>query len=216
MGINQSLTIFLADDHEIVAKAIAGLLMSLPFIEKVVTFSTGKDLFNNCLKMTPDLIILDLEMPGWNGVETLEKLATLNSVPVVVLTMNDEKTIIEEVFKRGARGYLHKNCTTAELENAVHTVMNGNLFLSEEIKKIVVGINRNVSIEGIKSPEFVTEKEFEVLQLICEGLSSKEIGEKLFISPRTVETRKQTLMDKFNVRTTGKLIAIAIKNKIVK
>jgi DNA-binding NarL/FixJ family response regulator len=147
---------------------------------------------------------------------TLEKLKELSSLPVILLTMNDEKAIIEETFKKGAQGYLHKNCTTAELKNAIESVLQGGLFMSEEIKKIVVGLKQPTTTGSLVLSEPLTDKEFEVLQLICEGLSSKEIGEKLFLSPRTVETRKQSLMDKFDVRTTGKLIAYAIKNKIVK
>jgi len=216
MAGKQSINIYLADDHEIVAKAIAGLLTSLAFVGHVKTFSNGKDLYNACLSAAPDLVILDLEMPGWNGLATLEKLKALTAVPVMLLTMNDEKPIIEEAFKKGAQGYLHKNCTTDELESAVNTVMQGNLFLSEEIKKIMVGIRPGAPANTAMLSEPITDKEFEVLQLICEGLSSKEIGEKLFLSPRTVETRKQAIMEKFNVHTTGKLIATAIKNKIVK
>ena len=215
MATQLPIRIYLADDHEIVAKAIAGLLESIPVVGSVTTFSNGKNLYTACLSSSPDLVLLDLEMPEWNGLVTLEKLKALNSVPVILLTMNDEKAIIEEAFKKGAQGYLHKNCSVTELENAVNTVMQGNLFLSEEIKKVMVGLRpETISAAGLTEP--ITDKEFEVLQLICEGLSSKEIGEKLFLSPRTVETRKQAIMDKFNVRTTGKLIATAIKNKIVK
>lgn len=216
MAVNQSITIYLADDHEIVATAIAGLLRSLKHVDTVKTFTSGKSLYNACLSKSPDLVILDLEMPEWSGLDTLEKIRALGGMPVMLLTMNDEKTVIEEAFKKGAQGYLHKNCTAGELETAITTVMSGNLFLSEDIKKIMVGIRQSApsSVTGLSEP--ITDKEFEVLQLICEGLSSKEIGEKLFLSPRTVETRKQSLMDKFNVRTTGKLIASAIKNKIVK
>lgn len=216
MTNTKPLTIYLADDHEIVAKAIAGLLLSLKTVESVKTYSNGKDLYEDCLKSMPDLIILDLEMPVWNGIQTLEKLKEIGQTPVILLTMNDEKAVVEEAFKKGAQGYLHKNCTIGELSQAIESIRSGTLFLSEEIKKIMVGIRQAPAPVMSSLSEPLTGKEFEVLQLICEGLSSKEIGEKLFLSPRTVETRKQSLMDKFNVRTTGKLIATAIKNKIVK
>jgi two-component system, NarL family, response regulator DegU len=215
MNSNQNIRVYLADDHEIVAKAIANLLVSIKGIKEVKTFSNGKELYQGCLSSSPDLIILDMEMPEWNGMATLKKLKELHAIPVIMLTMNDEKAMIEESIKEGAKGYLHKNCTQDELEKAIATVMDGNIFLSEDVKKIMVGLKQS----GTAHPDLtepLTEKELEVLRLVCEGLTSKEIGEKLFLSPRTVETRKNNLMQKFNVQTTGKLIAIAIKNKIVK
>ncbi|MCD6020019.1 MAG: two component transcriptional regulator, LuxR family [Bacteroidetes bacterium] len=207
--------IYLADDHEIVAKAIANLLLSLNEITDVKTFSNGKSLYLECLDRQPDLIMLDMKMPEWNGMDTLKKLKGITSVPVIMLTMNDEKKVIEESIKEGAKGYLHKNCTLEELEAAVNTVLSGNIFLSEDTKKILVGIKQHPRDELNGIQEILTEKDLEVLKLVCDGLTSKEIGEKLFLSPRTVETRKTVLMQKFNVQTTGKLIAVAIKNKIV-
>lgn len=215
MSQPKSINVYLADDHEVVVKAIAGLLLTVKGVEKVSTFLDGKSLMNDFQKTKSDLVILDLEMPGWNGLQTLEKIREISSTPVILLSMNDEKGVIEEAFKKGANGYLHKNCTVEELEAAIASVMNGVIFLSEEIKKVMVGI-KSGTIQNQTLTEPITDKEMEVLQLICEGLSSKEIGEKLFISPRTVETRKQCLMDKFNVRTTGKLIVSAIKNKIIR
>ena len=211
----QQIVVYLADDHEIVAKAIAGLLMSLSNIKQVSTFTNGKELYDACLVKMPDLVILDMEMPDWNGMATLKKLKEINAAPVIMLTMNDEKRIIEETMREGAKGYLHKNCTLEELQDALKTVLAGEQFLSVETKKIMVGLKKSSSgYAGLTEP--LTEKDYEVLKLVCEGLTSKEIGEKLFLSPRTVETRKNNLMQKFNVQTTGRLIAIALKHKIVR
>lgn len=215
MPTEHQIEVYLADDHEIVAKAIAGLLMSIPNIKQVSTFLNGKDLYDACLVKMPDVIILDMEMPEWNGITTLKKLKEIHAAPVIMLTMNDEKRVIEETMREGAKGYLHKNCTPEELQNALETVLAGNQFLSAETKKIMVGLKKS----GAGYPELtepLTEKEHEVLKLVCEGLTSKEIGEKLFLSSRTVETRKNNLMQKFNVQTTGRLIAIALKHKIVR
>lgn len=215
MSTEKQIEVYLADDHEIVAKAIANLLMSSGNIKQVSTFLTGKELYDACLSKMPDLVILDMEMPGWNGMATLKKLKELSQVPVIMLTMNDEKRLIEEAIKEGAKGYLHKNCTLEELQTALTTVLSGNIFLSEETKKIMVGLKKSSSdYPGLTEP--LTEKDLEVLKLVCEGLTSREIGEKLFLSPRTVETRKNNLMQKFNVQSTGKLIAIALKHKIVR
>jgi DNA-binding NarL/FixJ family response regulator len=215
MPSQQQIEVYLADDHEIVAKAIANLLMSSGSIKQVSTFLNGKALYEACVTKMPDLVILDLEMPEWNGMTTLKKLSAISPVPVIMLTMNDEKRLIEETMKEGAKGYLHKNCTQEELHNALATVLSGGIFLSEETKKIMVGLKKSSShYPGLTEP--LTEKDYEVLKLVCEGLTSKEIGEKLFLSPRTVETRKNNVMQKFNVQSTGKLIAIALKHKIVR
>jgi len=216
MITEHSLDIYLADDHEIVANAIAGLLRPLQKVGKVIAFSSGKALYDACLIKMPDLVILDMEMPGWNGMTTLKKIRERSSIPVMMLSMNDEKTMIEESIREGAKGYLHKNCTVEELQNAIDTILKGNIFLSEEINKIMLGIKTLMPADFPGLSEALTDKELEVLKLVCDGLTSKEIGEKLFISSRTVETRKNNLMQKFNVQTTGKLISLAIKNKIVK
>lgn len=210
-----NIEIYLADDHEIVASSIANLLNSVPGVAGVKTFNNGRSLFNECNNKIPSLIILDMEMPGWSGLETLKKLKSLTSVPVLMLSMNDEKSVITECIKSGANGYLNKNCSVKELEEAIETALSGNTFLSEEIKKILVGIT-NPSQATLELSEPLSDKEYEVLKLVCDGLTSKEIGEKLFLSSRTIETHKNNLMKKFNVQTTGKLISLAIKNKIVK
>ena len=215
MSPEHKIEVYLADDHEIVAKAIAGLLMSLGNIKQVSTFLNGQELYAACIAKMPDLVILDMEMPEWNGMATLKKLKAITDIPVIMLTMNDEKRMIEEAMKEGAKGYLHKNCTTDELQNALTTVLSGNIFLSDEAKKIMVGLKKN-GTDYFQLTEPLTDKDHEVLKLVCEGLTSKEIGEKLFLSPRTVETRKNNLMQKFNVQSTGKLIAIALKHKIVR
>ena len=210
------LDIYLADDHEIVAKAIANLLVTINKGFTVKTFGNGKELYTSCLLKMPDLIILDMEMPFWNGITTLKNLIGFTSIPIIMLTMNDEKSTIEEAIKLGAKGYLHKNCSQDELKKAIEEVLNGSIFLSEETKKIMVGLKGSSSTSDYKLTEPLTDKEYEVLALVCDGMTSKEIGEKLFMSSRTVETRKNNLMQKFNVQTTGKLIAIALKHKIVK
>jgi DNA-binding NarL/FixJ family response regulator len=210
-----NIEIYFADDHEIVASSIANLLSSIEGVASVKTFSTGKSLFMECNSKIPSLAILDMEMPEWSGLDTLKKLRELGSFPVLILSMNDEKSVIQESMKAGANGYLNKNCTVKELQDAIETVLTGNTYLSEEIKKILVGIS-NKEISSFELTESLTDKEQEVLKLVCDGLSSKEIGEKLFLSSRTIETHKNSLMKKFNVQSTGRLISLAIKNKLIK
>jgi DNA-binding NarL/FixJ family response regulator len=128
--MHRNLDVYFADDHQLVAKAIADLLLKINGIAVVKTFSNGKELYHACLSKMPDLVILDIQMPEWNGITTLKKLNEINSVPAIMLSMNDEKTVIEECMREGAKGYLNKDCTQEELQNAIITVMGGNIFLS--------------------------------------------------------------------------------------
>ncbi len=215
MSQYNNVEIYFADDHEIVARSIANLLSSIDGVTHVTTFNNGKSLFLECNTRIPSLAILDMEMPGWSGLDTLKKLRELGSFPVLILSMNDEKSVITECIKSGANGYLNKNCSIKELQEAIESVLEGKTYLSEEIKKILVGMG-STQPSSFELTESLTDKELEVLKLVCEGLSSKEIGDKLFLSSRTIETHKNNLMKKFNVHTTGKLISLAIKNKIIK
>jgi DNA-binding NarL/FixJ family response regulator len=175
MSKHSNIEIYLADDHEIVAKSIANLLESIDGVIQVKTFGNGKSLFMECNSGIPTLVILDIEMPEWNGLETLKKIRELSLVPVLMLSMNDERTLISECMKSGANGYLNKNCSVKELTEAIETVLSGNTFLSEEIKKILVGLG-NPSSSAFELSGPLTDKEYEVLKLVCDGLSSKEIG----------------------------------------
>lgn len=215
MPQSTNIGIYYADDHEIVASSIANLLNSIDGVAHVKTFNNGRELFMECITKAPSLVILDMEMPGWSGLETLKKIREFALFPVLMLSMNDEKSVITDCMRSGANGYLNKNCTVKELQEAIETVLRGDIFLSEEIKKILVGFS-NAGNSSFDLAEPLTDKEYEVLKFVCDGLSSKEIGEKLFLSPRTIETHKTNLMKKFNVQTTGRLISLAIKNKIVK
>src|SRR6185369_6338195 len=127
----KKITVYLADDHDIVAQGISNLLRSVNEIETVETFANGRLLYNACSRQLPELVILDLEMPEWDGITTLKKLSEFRNIPVIILSMNDEKTMIEECMKAGASAFLNKNCSPGELQEAVRMVLSGNIFLSE-------------------------------------------------------------------------------------
>ena len=158
MITNNNLDVYIADDHEIVAKAIANLLLSIKTIKTVRTFANGKELYSACLNKIPNLIILDMEMPIWNGMMTLKKLTEITSTPIIMLTMNDEKTLIEECIKSGAKGYLHKNCTIEELQNKVE-----NLKIEKEPTNELLE-----AIEEVKNGKVETFKDFETYKKAME------------------------------------------------
>jgi DNA-binding NarL/FixJ family response regulator len=207
--------IYLADDHAIVAQGVAQLLQSLPTVKEVVVFNSGKLLYETALIKKPALVILDIEMPEWTGIDTLKKIKSEYDIPCIMLSMNDEKYIIQECMKLGASGFMPKDCTVAELSEAIDVVLDGGTYLAEKITK-VLATKKTVDNDIFELTSGITKREQEILENLCDGFTCKEIADKLFLSARTVETHKKSIMAKFDAHTTGKLISLAIKYKFVK
>lgn len=207
--------IYLADDHAIVAQGIAQLLRSVPNVEEVIVFNSGMTVYEATLQKKPSIIILDIEMPGWSGIDTLKKIKSVYDVPCIMLSMNDEKFIIQECMKLGASGFIPKDCSSAELYEAIEVVLDGGTYLSEKISKILA-TKKTATNDVFELTSPITKREIQILEHICEGLTCKEIGDKLYLSTRTVETHKKSLMSKFDAHTTGKLVSLAFKYKFVK
>jgi DNA-binding NarL/FixJ family response regulator len=207
--------VYLADDHAIVAQGVAQLLQSLSFVEEVVVFNSGKALYEAAILKKPTLIILDIEMPEWTGIDTLKKIKENINVPCIMLSMNDEKYIIQECMKLGASGFMPKDCTIEELHEALDVVLDGGTYLGEKIIKILA-TKKTDDNNVFELTSDITKREQEILENLCDGHTCKEIADKLFLSARTVETHKKSIMAKFDAHTTGKLISLAIKYKFVK
>jgi two-component system response regulator DegU len=207
------LVVSLADDHSIVANGIATLLRQSPDVKQVHVFSNGHDLFQSCLNQKTDCVFLDVNMTNWDGRKTLIEIRKkIPSIRCFMLSMLNEKHIIEDCISKGASGYLNKDCTLDELKEALRSAP-GEIYYSNEVLKVLSGV-RKQSLE-FQLTEPLSEREKEILVLLCDGLSPKEVADKIFLSVRTVETHKTNIMQKFNVSTVGKLISIAIKNNFV-
>jgi DNA-binding NarL/FixJ family response regulator len=207
--------IYLADDHAIVAQGVAQLLQSLQHVQEVVIFNTGKDLYEALLQKKPSLIVLDIEMPGWTGIDTLKKIKSEYDIPCIMLSMNDEKYIIQECMKLGASGFMPKDCNVEELSEAIDVVIDGGTYLGEKIAKILA-TKKTVDNDVFELTTDITKRELEILENLCDGLTCKDIADKLYLSIRTVETHKKSIMAKFDAHTTGKLVSLAFKHKFVK
>lgn len=209
-----SLKIFLADDHQLVANGITSLLKEIDFVSSVSIFSNGKELTQALKAEIPDFILLDVEMPIFNGIQAIELISNLYpGIPCCMLSMVNDKTIIEKCISLGAKGFLNKDCSTVELQEAISSILKSETYYSKEALKSLCGLKKPTS-ENQDLFE-ITDRELEVLALLCDGFSPKEIAEKLFLSHRTVETHKNNIMKKFEVNSVTKLISIALKNKIV-
>jgi len=208
------LKVYLADDHNIVAQGLASLIRQISTVDELKVFQNGKNLFDACLLEQPDVVFLDIEMPIWDGRKTLVELR--NKFPIIrcnMLSMNNEKAIIDDCITKGALGYLSKDCTIDELKEAI--LNTSEVYFSKDVLKHLSGYGKTREDQQFLLNEPLTEREVEVLTLLCDGLSPKEIANKIHLSPRTVETHKTAIMQKFEVNSVGKLISVAIKNKVI-
>jgi DNA-binding NarL/FixJ family response regulator len=212
--VKTKLKIYLADDHNIVAQGLASIIRQIPEVGELEVFQNGKNLFDACLVKQPDVVFLDIEMPIWDGRKTLVELK--NKFPDLrcnMLSMNNEKAIIDDCISKGASGYLSKDCTLDELQEAI--INSAEIYFSKEVLKHLSGYGKTKGEQQFLLIEPLTEREVEVLTFLCDGLSPKEIANKINLSPRTVETHKTAIMQKFDVNSVGKLISVAIKNKVI-
>jgi DNA-binding NarL/FixJ family response regulator len=154
-------------------------------------------------------------MPGWTGIDTLKKIKSEYDIPCIMLSMNDEKYIIQECMKLGASGFMHKDCTVDELSEAIDVVLDGGTYLGEKIAKILA-TKKTLDNDIFELTTDITKRELEILENLCDGLTCKDIADKLYLSIRTVETHKKSIMAKFDAHTTGKLVSLAFKHKFVK
>lgn len=206
--------VYIADDHNLVLKGIANIMQQMPEIESLQIFHNGKQLYEACIQQMPHLVFLDLKMPVWDGRKTLVELkAKYPALRCIVLSMNNEKEIIDDCIAKGASGYLYKDCTEDEVREAINSA--DEIYFSREVLKQLAGYTNSNNKNHFKPTEPLTEREYEILKLLCEGMTPKEIADKIYLSHRTVEVHKHNIMDKFQVSSVGKLISIALKNNLI-
>ena len=209
--------LFRSDDHQLFREGIANLLSSSPQIEIVGQAENGQQAIEKARNLKPDIVIMDLSLPIINGVDATRILQNeLPGTKVLVLSMHDDKNYIKEALEAGAFGYLFKDCTYDQLIEAIHTVNQGKKYLSDKITEVLIKdyLNKDEEIQD-KSPE-LSERESEILKLIAEGKSTREIADLLFVSVKTVGTHKQHILEKLKLKSTADLIKYAIKKGIVR
>lgn len=210
--------ILIAEDHHLVRAGLIAFLKQDQEIEVVGEAANGLATLEITKQLTPDIVILDLEMPKLNGIQVLRQITEdkLTS-KVIILTMFSDMSFIKRSFQYGAKGYLLKNSVSDELLLAVRAVYRGELFLSSAISGLIMDDFLNYQKTGGPPDPFDTlsAREVEVLQLIAEGHSNTSIAQMLFISVKTVDKHRANLLAKLNVHDTAGLIRVAIKNKLV-
>ena len=205
--------VLVADDHKIVRDGIAALLAHESDLnaEIIATAVDGRTTVALAQKLKPDLIIMDVGLPDLNGIEATRQICSNDqNVKILALSMHSEKLFVERMLRAGASGYLLKDCAFEELRRAILEILSGNIYLSPVLIGTVIRDNlRSGTID-----EFVclTGREREVLQLIAEGKTTKEIANRLGVSTKTVETHRQRLMDKLGIHTIAGLTKYAIRD----
>jgi DNA-binding NarL/FixJ family response regulator len=207
------LRVILADDHTLVRAGLRVLLEKLPGVEVVGEASDGRGVLKLVAAQRPDLVVMDIAMPGLNGLEAAARMAKeFPGVRVIILSMHDNDEYVWRALKAGVAGYLLKKAATAELAAALQRVARGETYLSQEIS---ARLPKSFFLDGIgkrKTPlELLTGRQREVLQLIAEGQNTKGIAEMLKLSAKTVEYHRMKLMNCLNVHDVSGLVRFALR-----
>lgn len=211
--------IIIVDDHQIVIDGISAMLIGVEGIKLIASFNKGFDVLNEISKNKPDILIMDIKLPDISGIDlTKQILEKYSDIKVIILSAQDDEESILNSIKAGVKGFLNKNTSKDEFLKAIRFVNDGFEYFSESISKIVYKsfVNQVKSNENKQNEEAkLSEREIEILILLCDGLSFKDIADKLFISVRTVETHKKNFMEKLNLKSTADLIKYGIRNKFI-
>jgi DNA-binding NarL/FixJ family response regulator len=208
-----SIKVFLADDHQMVREGLRTLLEKQPGMEVVGEAKTGREAVQLVQELLPHVVIMDIGMPDLNGIEaTRQIVAKTQSVKVIALSMHSDRRFVVEMLKAGASGYLLKDSAFNELAQAIRAVVADRIYLSPKIADLVI----KDYIRFSPKTEFsifslLTPRERQVLQLLSEGKTTKEIASDLQISVKTVETYRQQIMEKLNIHNIAELTKYAIR-----
>ena len=202
--------ILLVDDHDLLREGLRSMLLAQPELLVVGETGDGREALALCRQLQPDVVVMDVTIPGLNGVEATRQICEESpNLRVVALSMHSDRRSILRMLQAGARGYVLKSGAFRDLVLAVEAVVGGQVYLSPRITGTVVTECLN-HLEGNEPKHALTAREREVLQLIAEGLTTDDIAERLYIGRKTVQTHRQHIMDKLNLHTVTQLTKYAI------
>ena len=209
MSYSNEMNIVLVDDHKLLRDGLRNIIEQKSNMHIIGEASNGREAIKVCSKLEPDVLIIDVAMPGLNGVEAAEQIHKINpNIKIIGLSMHSSKEFIQGMFKAGAFGYLLKDGDSDELITAITTVVENKKYLSKDINQEYLNLLRKgETIEKAK----LSPREKEVLQLIAEGKSSKEIGVILFLSSKTIDVHRNNIMNKLDLHTIPDLTKYAIQ-----
>jgi DNA-binding NarL/FixJ family response regulator len=208
--------VLLVDDHTLVRAGIRGLLQELPDVEVVGEAGDGHEALEQCEALSPDLVLLDVSMPKLNGLDAAARMATLADRPkVIVLSMHNSEEYVLRALRAGCAGYLLKRSAVSELEVAIRAVARGETYLSPAVSKQVVDdyLGRTGGVSG--PLDALTPRQREILQLVAEGHTSKDIAQRLGLSFKTVEAHRAQIMERLDLHDLPALVRFAVRVGLV-
>lgn len=209
--------IAIVDDHRIVRDGIRAMLTGSTEFELVYEASNGSEMKLIPKSIVPDIVLLDIGLPDISGLELIAFIRETAGSKILILTAEMEENSICEAVEKGADGFLHKDASGEELISAMNIISGGEPYFGQNLSSIVYrSFKRKIKdLNAIHNMPALTERELEIIRELGEGLSFKEIGNKLFISPRTVENHKNNILEKLELKNTIELVKYAIKHKII-
>ncbi|MCO6357949.1 response regulator [Roseivirga pacifica] len=208
----------LADDHKLFREGIRFILGQMEGLEVLFEVSNGAELLETLTEETPDVVLLDLDMPELDGIEVLKSLRPERTdVKIIILSMHSDQKMVAHLMELGANAYLLKDTTHEELEKAIKSVDAEGHYFNEFVSQAMLKglMSKTKTKPTLKYNVDLTPREIEVLELICQEFTAKEIADKLFISHRTAEGHRKNLIDKLGVKNTAGLVMKAIKEGII-
>jgi DNA-binding NarL/FixJ family response regulator len=212
--MNEKITIYLVDDHNLFREGLRLLLSKVPFVGTIHEASDGQEFIDNLMQVKPDIVLIDIEMPVLNGIKATQKaMELIPELKIIALSMYADESYYTYMIEAGAKGFLLKNSSFEQVQRAITDVYEGNSYFSQEILDgLIKNINRK---KIIRHSTDLTDREVEILYHICKGLSNQEIADQLFLSKRTVDKHRENLLLKTGSKNTASLVIYAIKNGVI-
>lgn len=216
----KNIKILIVDDHEVVRDGLKNILLSLNNMAIAGEAANGEDAISMYDSLKPDLVIMDISMPGMNGIEATRIIKENDpNAKILILTMHDNQEYLNQIIRSGAKGFVLKNTDKEELLDAVRTVADGENFFSKDISKLIIDNYIRSAKETDKNEGYkevpLTKREIEILKYIAEGNSNQEIANKLYISYNTVDTHRKNIMHKLSIKNTAGLVRYAIEKGLI-
>jgi RNA polymerase sigma factor (sigma-70 family) len=210
--------VLLADDHGIVRKGLRFVLERQDDLEVIGEASDGREALRVCEQTSPNVVVMDIAMPQLNGLDAAAQIVRRSpEIKVIILSMHADEDYLVRALNAGVKAYLLKDSAELDLVRAVHAVVQGNSFFSPAIAQLLAeDYTRQLQQRGLQdSYDLLTEREREILQLLAEGKSNKEVATTLNVSPYTVETHRTHIMQKLDLHNTAELVLYAVRKKII-
>jgi two-component system response regulator NreC len=211
--VTKKIRVLLADDHTILRKGVRMLIEAQADMEVVGEAKTGREAIDESRRLKPDIVVMDVSMPDLNGIEGTRQICNeLMHTKVLALSMHKDSVYVREILRAGARGYLVKDSDDDDLLRAIRSVQRGEAFLSPAISDAVLTDYR----KHVSNPvDLLTSREREILNMIADGKTNKEIATALNLSVYTVESHRGSVMEKLNLHNTGDIVRFAIRNGLI-